>query len=110
MRLLDGATSRPDFVLGNKHGKTCHQELIDNVAGWLREMGYSVQLNHPYSGAYIVNTYGHPDQQRHSLQIEVKRNLYMNEETRERTPGFEVLKTNLGRLIEKIVVDTKKQL
>jgi len=52
---LDGAKQRPDFVLGNKYGKTCNNEITHKVAGWLREMGYTVHVNDPYAGAHIVS-------------------------------------------------------
>ena len=50
-----------------------------------------------------MDIYGRPEEGRHSLQIEVKRNLYMNEATREKTSGFGILQANLTRLIDKIV-------
>ena len=68
----------------------------------LREMGYSVQLNHPFKGAELVERFGRPWQGRHSLQIEVNRGLYMDEDRIEKHDGFEALKGSIERLMDDI--------
>ncbi|HTO81819.1 MAG TPA: N-formylglutamate amidohydrolase [Methylomirabilota bacterium] len=90
---------RADFVLGDRHGTTCESEFTEFVATTLRDLGYSVALNHPFKGAELVARHGDPAGGRHSLQIEINRGLYMDEERIERSPGFAPLQTDIDRLI-----------
>ena len=89
-----------DFVVGDRDGSTASGALSGLVCQHLVARGYSVSYNHPYKGVELVRRYGNPAQHRHSLQLEVNRKLYMSEETRELTPGFEPLKTTLRSLVE----------
>ncbi|HEX5286103.1 MAG TPA: N-formylglutamate amidohydrolase [Polaromonas sp.] len=89
-----------DFVIGDRDGSTASAALSRLVCQHLVARGYSVSYNHPYKGVELVRRYGNPAQHRHSLQLEVNRKLYMSEETRELTPGFEPLKTTLRSLVD----------
>ncbi|MGB0554617.1 MAG: N-formylglutamate amidohydrolase [Alphaproteobacteria bacterium] len=91
---------RADFVLGDRDGTTCDREFLNVVGATLKGFGYRVRINDPYKGVEIVRRHGRPDIGRHSLQIEINRALYMNEETFERTPYYATLKTHLSELIE----------
>lgn len=62
------------------------QTLREGALEW-RQEEHSVWINRPYKGGHIVRTHGRPrgDQSGqgavvHSIQIEVNRDLYMNEE------------------------------
>jgi N-formylglutamate deformylase len=93
---------RADFVLGDRDGTTCDAEFTGTVAEALRGMGYEVKVNDPYKGVELVRAFSDPKAGRHSLQIEVNRRLYMDERTREKSAGFEALRGNLDRLLEKV--------
>ncbi len=93
---------RADFVLGDRDGTTCSAEFTQAVHDALRAMGYSVKVNDPYKGVELVRAFSDPKANRHSLQIEVNRRLYMDERTRERSAGFAALKGNLDRLLETV--------
>ncbi len=93
---------RDDFVLGDREGASCDPAFTEFVAARLRDMGYSVQLNHPFKGAELVERFGRPLLGRHSLQIEVNRGLYMDEDRIEKHAGFAELKGNIDRLIADI--------
>jgi N-formylglutamate amidohydrolase len=67
-------------------------------------MGYEVAINDPYKGVELVRKFGRPHERRHSLQIEVNRRLYMNEETLEKHGGFESLRRNIDRLLDALHV------
>jgi N-formylglutamate deformylase len=73
------------------------------VAGELREMGYSVAINAPFRGAELVTRHGMPAQGRHSLQIEINRRLYLDEMSVTTHLGFDRLKSDLDRLVARIV-------
>jgi N-formylglutamate deformylase len=91
---------RADFVLGDRDGTTCAPEMTDFVARLLQGRGYSVKINDPYKGVEIVRRHGRPAEQRHALQIEVNRALYMNEKTLAKNEHYASLKADLTRLIE----------
>ncbi len=93
---------RADFVLGDRDGTTCAPEFTTFVALTLRAMGYDVRVNDPYKGVELVRAYSDPAEHKHSLQIEVNRKLYMDEESRERNDGFGKLQGDLTRLINGI--------
>ncbi|MDB5745076.1 MAG: N-formylglutamate amidohydrolase [Polaromonas sp.] len=88
-----------DFVVGDRDGSTANPALSGLVCEHLRALGYHVAYNHPYKGVELVRRYGDPARHRHSIQLEINRKLYMNEETLTLTPGFATLKTHLRSLI-----------
>ncbi|MBV9219017.1 MAG: N-formylglutamate amidohydrolase, partial [Methylobacteriaceae bacterium] len=47
-----------------------------------------VLRNKPYAGGFITEHYGNPAANRHALQIEVNRALYMDEVTLRKSSGF----------------------
>jgi len=91
--------ARADFVLGDRDGTTCASELTGFVQQFLTGRGYDVRINNPYKGVEIVRRHGRPGENRHSLQIEVNRKLYMNEESFERNGNFQRLKSDLDALV-----------
>ena len=94
--------ARADFVLGDRDGTSADPAFTEFVRTTLAAMGYDVRINDPYKGVELVRAYSDPTAGRHSLQIEVNRKLYMDEDSRERHAGFEDLQRNIATLIEKI--------
>jgi N-formylglutamate deformylase len=91
---------RADFVLGDRDGSTCGPEFTALVRESLQAMGYEVKVNDPYKGVELVRAFSDPKTNRHSLQVEVNRKLYMDEKTRSRTAGFARLKGDLEALLK----------
>jgi N-formylglutamate deformylase len=98
----DPGRERADFVLGDRDGTTCDAAFTSLVAAELRAMGYEVAVNDPYKGVELVRRHGRPAERRHSLQIEVKRTLYMDERTLAPNDGYARLERNLERLLAAI--------
>jgi len=98
----DGPVARAEFVLGDRDGTTCDPGFTAFVAEQLTDLGYKVKINEPYKGVELVRRYSDPAKGRHSLQIEINRKLYMDEDRIERNGGFDALKANLDRLIAAI--------
>ncbi len=71
---------KPDIVLGNNHGRSSSNKLIDHMRKNFENNGLIVQLNNPYAGGFITRNYGNPTKGVETIQIEVNRSLYMNEE------------------------------
>jgi N-formylglutamate amidohydrolase len=64
-----------------------------------RDFGYQVAINDPFKGAELVARFGRPDDGRHSLQIEINRALYMDEDRIEKRADFAGFKQDMDRLI-----------
>ena len=99
-----------DFVVGDRDGSTASPALSQRICAHLTALGYSVAYNHPYKGVELVRRYSDPAAHRHSIQLEINRNLYMNEETLELTTGFETLKADLRSLVEMLLKTDPRQL
>lgn len=99
---IDSPHPLADFVLGDRDGTTCEPGLVDLVERELRGMGYTVARNDPYKGVQLIAQIGRPAERRSSLQIEIRRPLYMDEATRERNAGFDILQRDLGKLTEQV--------
>ncbi len=93
---------RPDFCVGDRDGSTCDRAFTELVVETLRALGYEVTVNNPYKGVELIRRYSDPGRRRHSLQIEVNRGLYMDEQRIEPNGGFAVLQRNITRLIGEI--------
>jgi len=99
-----------DFVVGDRDGSTAAAPLSRLVCEHLRGLGYSVAYNHPYKGVELVRRYGAPQQQRHSIQLEINRKLYMSEETLEINDGFAPLKSSLQSLVQLLLATDPRSL
>lgn len=75
----DGPVVRADFVLGDRDGTTCEAAYTEIVRDFLAGRGYNVAVNWPMKGVELVRKHGRPVENRHSLQIEINRRLYMDE-------------------------------
>lgn len=93
---------RPDVVLGDRFGASCHPALSGFVRDRLQRMGYETQMNRPYAGGFITEHYGRPARGFHALQLEINRGLYMNETTMERSRGFDRLQRDLTALASRL--------
>ena len=98
-----------DFVLGDRDGSTCEPDFIDQVERSLRDRGYSVARNDPYKGVALLEQIGRPRDNRHSLQIEIRRPLYMHEATRERNTDFERLRGHLTQVLAEVAAFVRRR-
>jgi N-formylglutamate deformylase len=98
-----------DFVLGDAHGTACNPLVTQFIERTLVEQGYVVRRNDPYAGGYITRHYGRPRERVHVLQLEIARELYMDEARIERLPRFASVQHDITALIETIA-QTARQL
>lgn len=97
-----------DFVIGDRDGSTADPALSQRIVAHLQAQGYDVAYNHPYKGVELVRRYGDPTRQRHSIQIEINRKLYMDEQTLALHAGSLPLKAQLRALVEMLLAtDTR---
>jgi N-formylglutamate deformylase len=95
-------TERADFVLGDRDQTTCDPAFTEFVRTTLVAMGYVVRVNDPYKGVELVRAYSAPLRGRHSLQLEINKRLYMDEERYLPNDGFASLQKTLTQLIEAV--------
>ena len=72
-----------------------------------RAAAQSTGLKGERFGQELVRLMGRPQQQRHSLQIELNRALYMDEATREPNAGFDRLQAALGRIVDAVAHEVR---
>ena len=77
----DTGSRRADIVPGDVEGKSCDSSVTWTVEKHFRKKGYSVAANQPYKGGWITRSFGTPGDNVHAIQIEVNRDLYMDEKT-----------------------------
>jgi N-formylglutamate amidohydrolase len=94
--------SGADIVLGDCHGVSCDPQFVEAARLFLVDLGFAVAINAPYAGGFTTGHYGRPSAQRHALQIEVNRALYMNERDYQRKDYFPRLVQDLAELIEEL--------
>jgi N-formylglutamate amidohydrolase len=104
-----GKSSSVDFVLGNRHGRSCDADFYDLVYNFLTDSGYYVEKNKPYAGGYITEHYGKPSEGFHTLQLEVNRKLYMNETSYDLLGNSDEMKNLFTDLISALINKTHEK-
>ncbi|MCL4410243.1 MAG: N-formylglutamate amidohydrolase [Gammaproteobacteria bacterium] len=107
---IDAGEPRADIVLGDADGKTADAEFTDYIRQAFSALGYHVAVNYPYKGGYCVHAYGDPSAQRHSVQIEINRALYMNEADFTRNDNFTAFQRDLFSISKQIAAYIKDRL
>jgi N-formylglutamate deformylase len=100
---------RPDFILSDHDGATCEPGFVRATQDYLENLGYAVSINHPFKGAELIQRYSDPSGGRHSMQIEINRRFYMNEETIEKLPEYDDFKAKVTGLIEMLAAYAKSK-
>lgn len=94
---------RPDIILGDRFGVSCHPETIARIEHAFRRQGYNVTRNYPYAGGYVTQHYGKPRAGIEALQIEINRDLYLNPVTLKKKRSYGLLAENLKAVISDII-------
>lgn len=95
-------TPLADVVLGNLQGRTCSPGFTRCVTDAFRALGYQVALNDPYAGQDLIREHGRPGDASESLQIEINRRLYLDEETREPNGRYSRTRDDVSRVLRVI--------
>lgn len=106
----DGPNPRPDFVLSDRDGTTCEPGYTDAARTYLESRGFTVQVNFPMKGVELVKRYSDPAQNRHSLQIEMNRRHYMDEEKIERSENFDRFKAEVTALVAELAAYARSRM
>jgi N-formylglutamate amidohydrolase len=88
-----------DVVLGDRFGASCNDAIAGEAERLLTDAGLRVVRNKPYAGGFITETYGAPRHNRHALQIEINRSLYMDERRFEKNAAFADVQNALTKVM-----------
>lgn len=94
-----------DIVIGTRGGTSCDPAIAEKLKELFETKGYVVGIDVAgFSGAEIIRRTGNPADNRHSIQLELNRGLYMDEETLEFTAGAVRLKEDLKDIVRDFAV------
>ncbi len=88
-------TKPVEFCLSNLFDESCPTQISQYLAQILTQKNYRVEFNRPYAGAYITFNYCQPRKNSYTLQIEINRSLYMNENLYKKNNNFQSISNNL---------------
>lgn len=104
--------ARPlDFCVCNLFDESCPHEMSQKLFDALDAVGWRGEFNRPYAGAFITFNYCQPRKNIYTLQIEVNRGLYMDEQSYQKKANFQDVSHNLSRAIVELghfLLDFKK--
>lgn len=90
--------SRPEICLGTDDFHT-DSNIINYFKKAFEEKGYKVDVNSPFKGTIVPLKYYKKNNNVQSIMIEIKRSIYMNEQTGRKTKRFTTLKKDLKEII-----------
>ena len=100
---LNQSPNRPEICLGTDSFHT-PDWLQRAAAESFREMGWTVELNRPYSGTITPMSHYRVDARVQSIMIEVKRSLYLDEDAGTRLPQFSEIACKVQRTVKACVL------
>ena len=99
---------QPDIVIGNLYGNSCSIEFTDYIKNYFENTGLTVALNDPFAGGYNTDHYKDPTNNKHTVQIELKKSLYMDEKNRCKNSEFIKIQNILTTFIENLNHDIEQ--
>ena len=88
-----------DICLGNLFNQSCPSEMSDLLATQFWNHNYSVEFNCPYSGAFITFNYCQPRKKMYTLQLEINRGLYADEESLQKSEDFYAIADDVSNAV-----------
>lgn len=77
--------------------------LRDNIAAAFREKGYETGIDTPFSGSLVPNAFYGKDKRVMSVMMEIRKDLYMDEETGARNVRFSRVQEDVAAIMAAIV-------
>jgi len=106
LRPAEGEGCAPQIVLGDRFGVSCHHGLMACGLRHLEAQGCLAVQNRPYSGGYVLDRHGAPQQGIHALQIEVCRTTYLDHRLAEPGEGMAAMSDLLASLVRTLGAET----
>jgi len=102
LRQPGDGSPRPRIVLGDRFGATCDHSLVGCAFDYFEAQGCSAAYNRPYSGGYVVDRHSATRRNMHTIQIEVCRSTYLDENLDQTTDAVTPLSVMLAGLIREL--------
>ena len=96
---LRGGKERPQIDIGTRSDESCATDLSDKMAELFAARGYDVGINKRFAGGEVTLRYGWPELDQHIFQVELRRDLYMDEATRARNENFLKVKADCAAIL-----------
>ena len=100
-----------EFCLCTLFDESCPTEMSEFLSKQLQNHNYRVEFNRPYAGAFITFNYCQPRKNLYTLQLEINRSLYMDENVYKKNNDFQNVSSNISASIValgKFLLDLKK--
>ena len=99
-----------EFCVCTLFDESCPPAMSEFFGKKLAEDDYRVEFNRPYAGAFITFNYCQPRKNIFTLQLEINRSIYMDENVYKKTENFQSVSNNLSEslvALGKILLDFK---
>lgn len=93
----------PDLIIGDNNGLTCQKKLTEICQKMLGNSNFDLNYNKPFKGGYLTRSKGNPNKKINAIQLEMSKDLYMNEKTNS-------YKKNNPNNIKSLLKDTFKEI
>lgn len=97
----DNGKKRPEVVISDLDGKSCSTPFVNLVKKAFNNY-FEVSYNWPYKGGGVTRKHASPEKNCHTIQIELRRDLYMDENTKELLPKHVDIQVKLKKCITEI--------
>mgnify|MGYP001168880814 FL=1 len=95
-------SSVPEICIGDNFGKSSSVHFTKFICDRFKDKGFVVARNAPFSGGYITQNYGSPNQGIFSIQIEIRKDLYLNEKNLTLNENFFEIKNKIFEICEEL--------
>lgn len=94
--------NRPEVVLGDRFGAAAGSDIVDKIEAAMTSAGLRVARNAPFAGAFVTQNHGRPARNRHVVQVEIDRSLYMNEQSIRPNNNFAAFKSLIDGIVGEV--------
>lgn len=92
--------SKPlDFCICNLFDESCPTEISQKLYNSLANQNVRVEFNRPYAGAFITFNYCQPRKNIYTMQLEVNRSIYMDEDSHIKNTHFQDVAHHISQSI-----------
>ena len=89
--------SKPlDFCICNLFGESCPDEISSKLYDYLQKDEFRVEYNRPYAGAFITFNYCQPRKKIYTVQLEINRAIYMDEQNYQKNIQFQSISDHVS--------------
>tara|TARA_B100000287_G_C20643522_1_gene784351 strand:- start:1157 stop:2053 length:897 start_codon:yes stop_codon:yes gene_type:complete len=92
----------PEICIGDNFGKSSTTDFREFICNKFQQQGFTVAKNEPFSGGYITQNYGLPNHGSSSIQIEIRKDIYLNEDNLSLNKNFFEVKDKIYKICEEL--------